>query len=365
MLRPLTRALSTLPGSRSSGLPRKLTAAFQGAQPPAPQDPHFTPLDTPHGTLLQAKLPPFSAFYAHANSTLGQPPTAHTKTRMLGATSPLRPLLGRPAFVSEISTAEDAADVLLAPRLPGALAVIPVSGAEGGYFVRSACVLARTKFLARTTWDALGAMFHPLAFDRVDGRGALVINSFGGIHRLVLDAGEQYLVDPRYILAWSAALHVELPDGQKATAAHRTAQPDTRAASASAAGSQQQQPPVAPLMSAGLAVENKPAWPAPSPAKPAQVASASTQDSGRSAAARAAGKVAASAGDAARWLLAASTGAVKTASWAASRTARRLAGVPDLYRVTGPGEIYVSTRLIPKPWTRLADRISARSSVTE
>ncbi|KAJ1856867.1 hypothetical protein LPJ73_002119 [Coemansia sp. RSA 2703] len=362
MLRqPSIRALSTLPGTLGA-LPGKLATAFQRPQPPSPTDPHFTTLDTPHGTLLQAKLPPFSSFYAHPGTTLGQPPTVHTQTKLRGATAPLRPLLGRPMFTSELATMEEAADVLLAPRLPGALAVIPLNGAQG-IFVRSACVLARTRFLARTTWDALGAKFHPLAFDRLEGRGAVVINGFGGIHRLVLDPGEQYLVDPRYVIAWSASMHVDLPDAPKPVVENKhTVQKDTRDVSKLAPKVQH---PVAPLMSAGLAVENRPAWPAPSPAKPTQVASVSTQDTQGNAAARMAKKITSSTGDAARWLFAVSSGAVRTASWAASRTARRLAGVPDLYRVTGPGEIYVSTRLNPKPWTRIADRTSAKSSVTE
>ncbi|KAJ2723987.1 hypothetical protein GGI07_002274 [Coemansia sp. Benny D115] len=327
-------------------------------------------------------MPPYSQFYTRVGQTLGQSPRASTKTTTQGPTALLKPLLGRQAFVQEISTDNLPADVLLAPRLPGDLAVVHMDGAQG-MFVRKPCLLAQTKFLQVSTWKGLGATFHALAFDRVDGKGAVVLNAFGSIHRLVLNEGEEYLVDPRYVVAWSSTLDVApqsgrpqplVPKQHTGEPASET-QPQQTASSATSTGNlgakSSDIPRVAPLMSNSPAITNQVAAPAPSPAQTNQSVSASTlsktdkiKQSLLSSSKNISTKAFAAAGNALRSLIYSSANVVRTGGWAAAKTTKTLAGVPDLYRVSGPGEIYVSTRLMPRPWRRITDTIAAKSSVS-
>ncbi|KAJ2472311.1 hypothetical protein GGI02_001674 [Coemansia sp. RSA 2322] len=151
-----------------STVSRNLSSLFQGTPAPAPVDPHFEVVDSGHGSLVLAKLPPYSQLYAQVGQTLGQSPRARSRatTRGAAAVAALRPLLGRQAFVQEISTQADAAEILLAPRLPGDVVVVGMDGACD-YFVRKSCLLAQTKFLTLSTWNAIGAAFNPLAFDKL------------------------------------------------------------------------------------------------------------------------------------------------------------------------------------------------------
>ncbi|KAJ2494995.1 hypothetical protein GGI11_008602, partial [Coemansia sp. RSA 2049] len=199
-----------------------LSGIFKGARAPAPVDPRFEVIGTSTSgagegaSLVRVKMPPYSVFYTQVGQTLGQSRGARTRatTRGPAAVAALRPLLGRSAFVQEITTDAAAADVLVAPANPGAVAVVASDGGSD-YYVRRRCVLAQTKFLSLSTWSGLGAGFSPLAFDRLGGRGTFVLNSVGGgIHRLVLDEGEDYYVDPRFVVAWSSTLSVAPQSGR-------------------------------------------------------------------------------------------------------------------------------------------------------
>ncbi|KAJ2768734.1 hypothetical protein IWQ57_003409, partial [Coemansia nantahalensis] len=161
---------------------------------PEPVDPRLEVVDSGYGSLVVAKLPPYSQLHTRVGRILGQSPDAHTRPVARGAAV----LLGRNAFSMEITTDSSAADVLLAPQRPGDVAVVPVSGAVG-YFVRHGSLLAHTRFLTVSAWRGLGSAFHALAFDAVGGRGSMVLNSTGGLHRLVLQDGEHYFIDPRYV----------------------------------------------------------------------------------------------------------------------------------------------------------------------
>ncbi|KAJ1887995.1 hypothetical protein LPJ66_008803 [Kickxella alabastrina] len=336
---------------------RNLTSLFQGTthQRPPPSDPRFTLLGS---SLLQVQLPPFSQLYTRPGQTLGQSAQARTKAVLPGPTSLLKPLIGRPAFLQEISTDARAADILLAPRMPGALAVVGMDGAAG-LFVRRGCWLARTRFLQVSAWKGVsgGGGFGALAFDRVAGKGTVVLNATGEIHRLVLGDAEEYLVDPRFVVAWADSLRVvpqDAPSTQQISDQNPSA-PTTGAVVVERA---------APLVGSAPVVENRVSALPPSPARSAQTVGESTMATppgGKPGNALAARILAAVSGSA-RAVVGASAGAAKTGAWAVLKATRTLAGVPDLYRVTGPGEIYVSTRLAPKPWTRITENIAAKSS---
>ncbi|KAJ1966441.1 hypothetical protein GGI12_000085 [Dipsacomyces acuminosporus] len=371
--------------SRIDVVSRGLTNIFQGKTAPAPVDPRFEVIDSGYGSLVLAKMPPYSQFYTQVGQTLGQSPHAKSRATTNGAlaVAALRPLLGRKAFVQEISTDDLAAEILISPKKPGDVSVVAMDG-SADYYVRRSSLLALTRFLKVSTWSGLGAGFNALAFDKVSGQGTAVINTFGGLHRLVLSEGEEYLVDPRYVVAWTSTLDIAPQSGKpRPLAATSSAQaPDSSADTSakhpqtdtSATETRTTETRTTPLVSSSPAVDNKVSAPSRSPAAPIQAASVTTekgsQDKKTSALSSLATKIARvgflpawrAIKSGVRGAAYASANAIRVSGWAAAKTTRTLAGVPDLYRVTGPGYIYVSTRLTPKPWTRITNAIAAKSS---
>ncbi|KAJ2125522.1 hypothetical protein IW147_000874 [Coemansia sp. RSA 720] len=359
LLLPSTRrALHTQDNSRLDKLSRTLTSVFQPTQPePTNIDAQFTIVDSKHGSVVHAKLPPYSCVVTRVGQIIGHARGANVRATTNGsfAVAALRPLLGRSLFVQQVTTQDRGADVLVAPRHAGDSSVVGLAGTVD-YFVRRGCVLAQTKFLNVSTWAGIGNAFHLLAFDRVSGRGAMVINTAGGLHRLVLNKDEEYFVDPRFVVAWSATLDVQ-PQSLPGNSTESNNVKDTK----NGAGVQ----PV-PFVASSPAVSNTVSAPLKSPAEPVQVAHKSTLRDVSKLGSRLldytvfpAGRIIANMLRVAAY---ASTNVVRSAAWATSKSVRTMAGVPDLYRVTGPGEIYVSSRLQPKPWTRITESIAAKSS---
>ncbi|KAJ2708505.1 hypothetical protein H4R19_004712 [Coemansia spiralis] len=367
-----TRQASVFLNSRSGDAQAPVRVGDKGSGPaparPEPVDPRLEVVDSGYGSLVAAKLPPYSQLLTRVGRILGQSAGAQARAVPRGSAM----LLGRNAFAMEITTDSAAADVLLAPQRPGDIAIVPVSGAVG-YFVRHGSLLAHTRFLTVSAWRGLGSAFHALAFDAVGGRGTMALSSYGGLHRLVLQDGEQYFIDPRYVVAWSDSLTVAPVSGrpQPWQPTVGPPQPSVKSdASASAAPPAADPPAVraAPLVSSHPTVDNKVSLPARSPADPVQTASASSLSGGSGR--RIADKIL-SAGVYPAWRAVkagtrsaayAVANVVRTGGWTAAKATRTLAGVPDLYRVTGPGDIYVSTRLAPKVWTRATDAVAAKSA---
>ncbi|KAJ2031395.1 hypothetical protein GGH92_003533 [Coemansia sp. RSA 2673] len=359
---------STASVSGLNTVSRNLSSLFQGTPTPAPVDPRFEIIDSNHGSLVLARLPPYSQLFAQVGQTLGQSPRAHSRatTKGAAAVAALRPLLGRHAFIQEISTDTHPAEVLLAPKHAGDVVVLGMDGSHD-YFVRRGRLLAQTKFLTVSTWQGIGAAFNVLAFDKVSGRGSTVINTFGGLHRLVLKEGEEYLVDPRYVVAWSSTLDVAPQSGRPKPLSPHTASVQEPTTKHHADGAHR----ATPFIASSPTLDNRISQPAKSPADSTQKATAATssdpaKENKRSVAAKLYShslvplwRVLKSGG---RAIVYASANALRVSGWAVAKTTRTLAGVPDLYRVTGPGDIYVSTRLTPKPWTRLSNTIAAKSS---
>ncbi|KAJ1934812.1 hypothetical protein FBU59_005577 [Linderina macrospora] len=352
--------------SRITKVSRNLSNMFQSKQQPAPVDPRFEIIDSGYGSLVLAKMPAYSQFYAQVGQTLGQSPHVKSRATTKGAmaVAALKPLLGRRAFVQEISTEDVPADVLVAPRLTGDVSVIELDGSVD-YFVRSGSLLAQTRFLNVSTWSGMGAGFNALAFDRVGGRGTAVVNTFGGMHRLVLKEGEEFLVDPRYVVAWTSSLNIEPQSGRPKSLK------DAKSASSEAVKPvvettspivEAEKPRVEPLMGNSPSVDNNVASPSKSPVDATQKVHLSTKGKSDWAA-----KILSLQFLQPAWqtikgglkgVAYASADVVRVSGWAAAKTVKTVAGVPDLYRVTGPGYIYVSTRLIPRPWTRLTSGVS-------
>jgi uncharacterized protein (TIGR00266 family) len=112
---------------------------------------------------------------------------------------------GESFFMNTFRTAEDGAELLLSPCLPGDIRVMPLQGSEmvvqSGSFL--ACDLAVN---VETRWGGARSFFggEGLFMLKCSGTGALIVSSYGAIHTVSVPAGQTYTVDSGHIVAFDA-----------------------------------------------------------------------------------------------------------------------------------------------------------------
>ncbi|KNE64009.1 hypothetical protein AMAG_09069 [Allomyces macrogynus ATCC 38327] len=176
----------------------------------AQQAPEFTVVSAGLGSMLVAKLPPGTKVYTQKGVSVGQ--SASIRTFVAAGGSPLaslkRKLQGGPMFFQVFSTPKaESGDVLIAPKGIGDLAVLEMDG-SAEYYIR------RHSYLASTTGISLNMRLSGLTMSpdtgivhyRASGKGKLAITTYGGLYRLVLTSGEVYRVSPKHLIAWNTSM---------------------------------------------------------------------------------------------------------------------------------------------------------------
>jgi uncharacterized protein (TIGR00266 family) len=118
---------------------------------------------------------------------------------------------GESAFVSTFTARGGPGEVTFAPGAPGDVAAIELSNQT--FFVQSSSYLAGDATLTvDTKWGGAKSFFggEGLFVLMVQGRGLLLVSSFGAIHRKTLQAGERYVVDTGHLVAWEGTTQYTL-----------------------------------------------------------------------------------------------------------------------------------------------------------
>lgn len=118
---------------------------------------------------------------------------------------------GESAFVSTFTARGGPGEVTFAPGAPGDIAAIELTNQT--FFVQSSSYLAGDASLTvDTKWGGAKSFFggEGLFVLMVQGRGLLLVSSFGAIHRKVLRAGERYVVDTGHLVAWEGTTQYTL-----------------------------------------------------------------------------------------------------------------------------------------------------------
>ncbi|HEV7474026.1 MAG TPA: TIGR00266 family protein [Pyrinomonadaceae bacterium] len=118
---------------------------------------------------------------------------------------------GESAFVSTFTARSGPGEVTFAPGAPGDIAAIELNNQT--FFVQSSSYLAGDASLTvDTKWGGAKSFFggEGLFVLMVQGRGLLLVSSFGAIHRKVLRAGERYVVDTGHLVAWEGTTQYTL-----------------------------------------------------------------------------------------------------------------------------------------------------------
>jgi len=118
---------------------------------------------------------------------------------------------GESAFVSTFTARGGAGEVTFAPGAPGDIAAIELTNQS--FFVQSTSYLAGDASLTvDTKWGGAKSFFggEGLFVMLVQGRGLLLVSSFGAIHRKRLQPGERYVVDTGHLVAWEGTTQYTL-----------------------------------------------------------------------------------------------------------------------------------------------------------
>src|SRR6185436_17945341 len=118
---------------------------------------------------------------------------------------------GESAFVSTFTARGGPGEVTFAPGAPGDIAAIEMTNQS--FFVQSSSYLAGDASLTvDTKWGGAKSFFggEGLFVMLVQGRGLLLVSSFGAIHRKRLQPGERYIVDTGHLVAWEGTTQYTL-----------------------------------------------------------------------------------------------------------------------------------------------------------
>ncbi|KAF9334185.1 hypothetical protein BG006_002599 [Podila minutissima] len=189
--------MSILPG---------INNATKWIKQPSVADPEFEVVSAGLGSMLHVRLPSRSELYAAPGAAVGS--SADVQSALSTASNPLkalgRRLAGGSLYFQKFSTDKVAGDVLLAPQHMSDIAAIRMDGTSE-YYVRRDAFLARSpRVILQLGLAKAGLGVTNFFAHRVTGRGTLAIASYGGIYRLVLAPKEEYLVNPRHLIAWEA-----------------------------------------------------------------------------------------------------------------------------------------------------------------
>ena len=115
-------------------------------------------------------------------------------------------LSGESMFFQELAANRGAGEVLIGHQLPGGILDIELDGSYGlrvqkdGYLASTEGVQVETKTQNLAQGLLSGEGFFIL---NVRGRGIVFISSYGVIHPINLDDGEEYIVDNGHLVAWT------------------------------------------------------------------------------------------------------------------------------------------------------------------
>ena len=177
----------------------------------------------PSYSVARVSLQRGETIQVESGSMLGMSPEMGMETQAKGGflKSIARSMFGGESFFMNTYTAMAEGDnILLAPPLPGDVAVIEMRGEI--LLVQSGSYLASSEGITVDThWSGAQTFFgsEGLIMLKVSGSGTLIVSSYGAIHPMQLDAGRKYVVDTGHLVTFEAQIgfNVKKVAGWKST----------------------------------------------------------------------------------------------------------------------------------------------------
>jgi uncharacterized protein (TIGR00266 family) len=111
---------------------------------------------------------------------------------------------GEGLFITTVKAIDKTGEVSLAPSTPGDLASINLTPRRGLIIQRGSYLASGSGIDLDTKWGGLKGLVggEGLFFLKATGEGVVFINSFGAVHKKILDVGENYIVDSGHLVAY-------------------------------------------------------------------------------------------------------------------------------------------------------------------
>ncbi|CAO3612067.1 unnamed protein product [Cunninghamella blakesleeana] len=170
-------------------------------------EPDFEIVSSGVGSALLIKMPSETEITATTGSAIGSSSRVTSKLTLDGSAVKAtgRKLTGDPLFYQKFYTKQNPGDILLAPQRMGEITIIQLRGSTK-YILRRDAFLAKTeKVTLNLGLEGVKGKHTGLAnqlVHTVTGPGTIAISHYGGLYRLSLAAGEEYLVNPRNLIFW-------------------------------------------------------------------------------------------------------------------------------------------------------------------
>ena len=162
-------------------------------------------LHQPAFSLAVIRLQPEQSIQAEAGAMVSMSANVELQSQMKGGLfgAIKRAAGGESAFVSTFTARGGPGEVTFAPGAPGDIAAIEMDNQS--FYVQSSSTVD-------TKWGGAKSFFggEGLFVMLVQGRGLLLVSSFGAIHRKTLQPGERYVVDTGHLVAWEGTTQYTL-----------------------------------------------------------------------------------------------------------------------------------------------------------
>jgi len=170
-------------------------------------------LHQPSFSLAVIKLQAEQSIQAEAGAMVSMSANVELQSQMKGGLfgAIKRAAGGESAFISTFTARGGPGEVTFAPGAPGDIAAIEMNNQS--FFVQSSSYLAGDASLSvDTKWGGAKSFFggEGLFVLLVQGKGLLLVSSFGAIHQKRLQPGERYVVDTGHLVAWEGTTQYTL-----------------------------------------------------------------------------------------------------------------------------------------------------------
>lgn len=159
--------------------------------------------------MVRVDLTAGETIKAESGAMVASSPTIDVESKMeggfLGALS-RKFLTGEKFFFQTLRASRGPGEVLLAPTVPGEIVMLELDGVneymvqKDGFLAGAESIKLESQMQSLSRGLLGGEGFFIL---KVSGKGPLLLNSFGAIHKIELKPEQEYIVDNSHLVAWS------------------------------------------------------------------------------------------------------------------------------------------------------------------
>ena len=174
--------------------------------------------NSPVFTTLTIQMGSAEQFRAEAGAMVSMSPTIEIQAKKSGKglLGTMKAAVGGESFFASLFTASGGSgELILAPGTLGDIIQLEMNGQT--IFAQGGAYLAGTPDLELSTQGSLKGMIsgEGLFLQKITGRGALFLNSYGAIIEKTLSQGESYIVDTGHIVAFEESVQYKIKKASK------------------------------------------------------------------------------------------------------------------------------------------------------